>query len=171
MSSYLDFEGLYDPKKTFAVTNWSEEEIVVNWKDDNGDNLYTLHSGEVKVYPQYLAYFITKALVDREMYRDASKIAMNPDGSYSKARERAEMAVSNKDLRKPYEDKTIQEVREGEESPVVTAMRAQIRKELIIERGLTSEMNNEVDGSEKEFASVPKKAGRPKKAEEAAAGA
>lgn len=164
MSSYLDFEGIYDPKRTFAVTNWSSEDITVNWKDDNGDNFYTLHAGEVKTYPMYLAYFITKQFVDREMYKDAAKVPMNPDGSYSKARERAEMAVSNKDLRKPYEDKTMQEVREGEESPEVTAMRAQIRKELIVEQGLSSEMHND------EFPDVKKKAGRPKKAENAAAG-
>jgi hypothetical protein len=97
------------------------------------------------------------------MYKDAAKVPLNPDGSYSKARERAEMAVSNKDLRKPYEDKTIQEVLEGKEDPAVTAMRAQIRKELIVEQGLTSEMNNNPDGSPKEFPDLPKKVGRPKK--------
>jgi len=177
MSSYLDFEGLYDPKRTFAVTNWSDEDIQVNWKDETGDNFYTLHKGEVKTYPQYLAYFITKELVDREMYKDAAKLPNNPDGSYTKARERAEMAVANKDMRKPYEDKTIQEVIEGQESPEVTAMRAKIREQLIQEGTLSSEMNNNADGSEKEeFADVPKKEakkpGRPKKsAEEVNAGA
>lgn len=173
MSSYLDKnDGMYDPKKMYAVTNWSKEDLTVNWRDDSGNDVpYTLHAGEVKTYPEYLALFITKDLVDREMYRDATSVPLNPDGSYSKARERAEMAVANKDMRKPYEDKTIQEVREGQEDPAVTAMRAQIREQLIIEQknGISNEMYNTPEGQE-EFADVPKKKERPKKSEEAAAG-
>ena len=108
------------------------------------------------------------------MYKDAAKMPNNADGSPSKQRERAEMAVANKDMRKPYEDKTIQEVLEGQESPEVTAMRAEIRKKLIIEGNLKSDIDLNPDGSEKqeEFATVPaKKVGRPaKSAPEAAAG-
>lgn len=172
MSSYLSFEGLYDPKRQYAVTNWSDEDLTVNWRDDSGDNLYTLHAGEVKTYPQYLAYYITTQFVDREMYKDAEKVPNNADGSASRQRERLEMAVANKDMRKPYEDKTIQEVLAGKESPEVTAMRAKIRQELIIEQGMSSELNNQPDGSAKEeFPELPKnKGGRPKKAPEAAAG-
>ncbi len=165
--SYLDFEGLYDPKRMFAVTNWSDEDITVNWRDDLGDNFYTLHAGEVKTYPQYLAYYITRNFVDREMNKDAAKVANNPDGTPSRQRERLEMALSNPDMRKPYEDKTIQEVIEGKESPEVTAMRAKIRQELIIEQGMSNAMNLNPDGSEIEaFADVPKKKpGRPAKTE------
>lgn len=156
--SHLNFEGMYDPKRMFAVTNWSDEEITVNWKDDLGDNFYTLQPGEVKTYPQYLAYYITKNLVDREMYKDAAKANKNPDGSPSKAQERLEMAVVNADMRKPYEDKTIQEIVPGKENPEVTAMRAEVRKQLIIEGNLTSELNNNPDGSPKtEFPTVAKK--------------
>lgn len=178
---------VYDPKRKFAVTNWSDEDITVNWADPglngSGDNFYTLHAGEVKTYPQYLAYYITEQFIDREMYRDAAKAPSNPDGSPSKQRERLEMAVANKESRKPYEDKTIQEVIEGQESPEVTAMRAEIRKKLIQEGQLPSTMGNLVselhlnpDGSvpvetKEEFASLPKKRGRPSKtASEAAAG-
>lgn len=170
--SHLEFEGLYDPKRMFAVTNWSDEEITVNWKDDNGDNLYTLHPGEVKTYPQYLAYYITRHFVDREMQKDAAKAPNNADGSPSRQRERLEMAVANADMRSPYEDKTIQEVIPGKESPEVTAMRAKIRAELIVEGKLppmVNEMNNELnlnpDGTpQEEFAAVPKnKGGRPRK--------
>ncbi len=168
MSSYLDYEGIWDNKRTFAVTNWSEEDFTVTWKEDTGDAHYTLHAGEVNTYPMYLAYYITRNFVDREMYREAAKIAKNPDGSPSRQQERLEMAVNNKELRKPYEDKTMQEVIAGQESPEVTAMRAQIRKQLIIEQGMHSEMHNNQDGSQKEisteeFADVPKKVGRPKK--------
>lgn len=103
--------------------------------------------------------------VDREMYRDAAKEAVD-----TRQRERLEMAVANRDMRKPYEDKTMQEVKEGEESPEVTAMRAKIRKELIIEQGLTSEIHNKADGSKKdeEFPDVPAK--KKNKASDAAAG-
>lgn len=174
---------IYDPKKTFAVTNWSNEDITVNWADPGplgtGDNFYTLHAGEVKTYPQYLAYFITEQFIDREMYKDAAKAPSNPDGSPSKQRERLEMAVANREMRKPYEDKTIQEVVEGQESPEVTAMRAEIRKKLIqegrlpsVEGNLVSELNNNPDGSEKEeFATLPKKRGRPAKTTSEAAAA
>jgi len=96
----------------FAVTNWSEEDITVNWKESpnaelgtNGDNFYTVHVGETKTFPQYLAYFVTKAFVDREMQKDATKAPNNADGSPSRQRERLEMAVVNADMRKPYEDK------------------------------------------------------------------
>lgn len=177
---------VYDNKRQFALTNWSDEDITVNWADPGpggtGDNFYTLHAGEVKTYPMYIAYFIVEQLVDREMYKDAAKAPVNADGSPSKLRERLEMAVANRDMRKPYEDKTIQEVIEGQESPEVTAMRAEIRKKLIQEGqypstmgNLTSEMHNNPDGSavveKTEFASVPKKRGRPAKStSEVAAG-
>lgn len=183
MKSFLDFEGMYDPKRMFAVTNWSDEVYTVNWRDDSGDNFYTLHPGEAKTYPQYLAYYITKGFVDREMYKDAEKMPNNPDGSASRARERAEMAVISPELRRPYEDKTIQEIVEGKESPEVTAMRAKIRKELIIEQGMNSNIINNPDGTsptgdiefarpeemevtDGEFTDLPTKktAGRPKKA-------
>lgn len=189
MSSYLNDKNqgmVYNNKRQFAVTNWSEEDITVNWADPGpqgtGDNFYTLHAGETKTYPMYLAYYITEQFVDREMYKAAAKFPNNPDGSPSKQRERAEFAVANPDLRKPYEDKTMQEVIEGQESPEVTAMRAEIRKKLIqegkipsVEGNMVSEINLNPDGSEKEkteeFASVPKKRGRPaKSASQAAAG-
>lgn len=181
MSSYLNDKGqgmVYDPKRKFAVTNWSNEDVTANWADPGpngtGDNFYTLHAGETKTYPQYLAYFITEQFVDREMYKAADKEAKD-----TRQRERLEMAVANKDMRKPYEDKTLQEVIEGKEDPEVTAMRAEIRKKLIQEGNiqggegnLVSELHLNSDGSEKveEFATVPKKRGRPaKSAAEAAA--
>lgn len=187
MSSYLNDKSqgmIYDPKRKFAVTNWSPEDITVNWADPGpggtGDNIYVLHAGEVKTYPMYLAYYITEQFVDREMYRDAAKAPNNPDGSPSKQRERLEMAVANKELRRPYEEKTMQEVLEGKESPEVTAMRAEIRKQLIVEGkypsemgSLKSEIYNNPDGTvPEEFPDVVKrKAGRPRKtADEAAAG-
>lgn len=173
MISHLDFEGLYDPKRTFAVTNWSDEDMTINWSDPGidgtGDNIYTVHAGEVKTFPMYLAYYFTKNFVDREMYKDAAKEPNLPDGSPTRQRERLEMAVVNADARKPYEDKTMQEVIPGKESPEVTAMRAKIRKELIIEGNLTSEVHNNPDGTApEEFASVPKKQAKNKAAEAAA---
>jgi len=169
MSSFLDFEGVYDPKRNFAVTNWSDEDFVAVWKEDNGsDTTYVVHAGEVKTYPMYLAYYITKNLVDREMYKIANKSVAE-----TKERERLEFAVANKELRKPFEDKTMQEVVEGQESPEVTAMRAKLRKELLasgeLSGDMSSELNLNADGSQPEpegdFAELPKKnkGGRPKK--------
>lgn len=169
--SKLDFEGIYDNKRNFAVTNWSDEDMTINWKDDSGDNIYTVHAGETRTFPMYLAYYFTRRFVDREMMKDAAKAPNNPDGSPSRQRERLEMAVANAEMREPYENKTMQEVIPGKEDPAVTAMRAKIREELIIEGKLpaagelTSEMNNNPDGSpmeSEEFAEVPKKRGRPR---------
>lgn len=167
MISHLNFDGIYDPKRTFAVTNWSDEDMTINWSDPGpdgtGDNIYTVHAGEVKTFPMYLAYYFTKNFVDREMQKEAAKIPNNPDGSPSRQRERLEMAMINADARKPYEDKTMQEVVAGKESPEFTAMRAKIREELIIEGNLTSDLHNNPDGSPiEEFADVPKKAGKAK---------
>lgn len=173
MSSYLKQDGVYDPRRNFAVTNWSDEDFKISWTgeatNDKGliDGVpieYTLHAGEVKTFPMYLAYYITTNLVDREMYKVANKKPAD-----SKERERLEMAVANKDLRKPYEDKTLQEVIAGQESPEVTAMRDRIREELIAAGELSGEMSSRMDlkpdGSKKEFADVPQKnkGGRPKK--------
>ncbi len=172
-------DGVYDPRRNFAVTNWSDEDFSVTWvgeaTNDKGlvDGVpieYTLHAGETKTYPQYLAYYIATNLVDREMYKVAAKAPAD-----SRERERLEMAVANKDLRKPYEDKTIQEVLEGQESPEVTAMREKLRKELIesgdFSPSMSSEMNLNPNGTPKEaeepagdFPDVPKKkGGRPAK--------
>ena len=173
--SKMDFDGVYDNKRNFACTNWSDEDITVNWRDDSGDNFYTLHAGETKTYPMYLAFYLTRQFVDREMTKDAQKAPNNPDGSPSRQRERLEMAVANADMREPYEKKTIQEIVPGQEDPMVTAMRAKVRAELIVEGKigrpvgeLTSELNNNPDGSPvieetEEFAAVPKKRGRPAK--------
>lgn len=131
------------------MTNWSDEEFSISWKDETGDNIYTLKAGEVKTYPQYLAFYITKNFVDREMYKIAEK------ETEARSRERLGMAVSNKDLRKPYEDKTMQEVKAGEESPEVVAMRAQIRREVQAEQGLSSEIpSNNKAPSVEEFAGL-----------------
>ncbi len=177
MSSYLDFEGVYDPRRNFAITNWSDEDFSIFWTTEivGGNGLidgpkveYTVLAGEVKTFPMYLAYYIAKNLVDREMYKIAAKAT--PD---SKERERLEFAVANKDLRKPFEDKTMQEVIAGQESPEIKAMRAKIRQELV-ESGelptMSSEINLNPDGSEKEFADVPRKnkGGRPSNAAKAA---
>lgn len=178
MASYLtDGVDVYDPKRKFAVTNWSDEDFACNWADPGpdgtGDNIYVLHAGETQTHPQYLAYFMAKHFVDREMGKEATKLPLNPDGTYTRAKERAEMAMNNRELRKPYEDKTIQEVLPGRESPEITAMRAQIRKDLIIEQGegMKSEMHNNPDGTPEEFPDAPKKkAGRPKAEAEVAAG-
>lgn len=180
MSSYLKFDGVFDPRRNFAVTNWSDEDFTTNWTSETTDNTglvdgpvieYTVKAGEVKTFPMYLAYHITTGLVDREMYRLANNAPAD-----SKERERLEMSVANKDARKPFEDKTMQEVVAGQESPEIAAMRASIRKELIengdLNGNLSSEINLNSDGTKKEFADVPQKnkGGRPTNASKAAAG-
>lgn len=172
MSSYLDFNGKYDPRLNFAVTNWSDEDFTFSWTSETTNDKglvdgpvveYTVRAGEVKTFPQYLAWYFTKNFVDREMGKIANKATAD-----TKERERLEMAVGNKDLRKPFEDKTLKQVIEGQESPEITAMREKMRAELIAEgkigKEISSEMHLNPDGSlpEQEFADVPKPKGKKK---------
>jgi hypothetical protein len=169
MSSYLRFDGVYDPRRNFAITNWSDEDYVTSWTSEttnaqglvNGVDIeYVVKAGEVKTFPMYLAYHITMGLVDREMYKIAAALPAD-----TKERERAEMAVANKDTRKPFEDKTLKEVIAGEEAPEVTAMRKKLRAELRAEGKIygpmSSEMNQNPDGTPQapaeEFPDVPQK--------------
>lgn len=134
--SYLDFEGVYDKTKRYIVNNWSKEDFTQEFGAEvayNGDKAIeanpayslTIKAGEMRELGQFEAFLITKHFVDREMYRDAAKLKERT------AVERAEMAVNNRDLRKPYEDKTIQEIKAGEATPFMDKIREEIRQEEI----------------------------------------
>ena len=134
MSSFLDFEGVYDKQKRYMVNNWSPEDFTQHFGAESVYNdtklvvtqpAYDLKikAGEMRELGQFEAYMVTRHFVNREMMRDAQK-------KEGKERERIEMAMNNKEARKPYEDKTIQEVIAGEESTFMKSLKDKMRAEI-----------------------------------------
>jgi hypothetical protein len=133
MASHLDFEGVYDKSKRFMFLNWSSEDFTQHFGAEsvyNDTRLIesqpafdiTVKAGDMRELGHFQAHICTKHFVNREMLRDAS-------GLVDKARERAEMGVNNAELRKPYEDKTLAEIKVGQEAPFMDKLREEIRKE------------------------------------------
>lgn len=133
MSSYLDFDGVYDKSARYLVFNWSAEDFIQHFGAESVYNdtkivvtnpAYdlTIKAGEMRELGQFEAYTCTKHFVNREMIRDAENLV-------GKERERLEMAMNNKDARKPYEEKTLQKIEAGVESPFMSKLRDEIRKE------------------------------------------
>lgn len=127
MGSYLDFEGKYDPNRRFVIRNWTDEDVNSFWNS----RPIVIKAGDMYECEHAIAYKLCKEIVDREMFKDADKAAaaITEHAAKEKVRERAQMGMLNKDLRKPYEDKTISELRDGEENPIMAKMRAEIRAE------------------------------------------
>lgn len=128
MASYLDFEGKYDADRRFVVTNWLPEAHLSFW-DSKPINIV---AGGMYECEHAIAFKLTKEIVDKAMFaiaQDAFKNAGGDNAYAQKMLERAEMAILNRDMRKPYEDKTLAELKTGEENPIMAKMRAEIRAE------------------------------------------
>lgn len=136
MSSYLDLEGVYDKTKRYVVRNWSDEDFTQTFGAEsvyNGDKVIeskpafsiTIKAGEMRELGQFEAYIFTKHFVNHQMYKDAAKLKV------AEEIKRAEMSINNKEARKPYEDKTISEIKAGSETPFMEEMRNKIREEEI----------------------------------------
>lgn len=125
-TSFLDFEGVYAdgedgrPLRRFAITNWTDEDLHTKWLGKD----VTLKAGEMRECGHAEAHHFVKTLVDREIFKEAAK-ATDP-----KEREKKEMNILSALYRKPLEDKTIQEIKPGEESPVMRKMREDIEKKV-----------------------------------------
>jgi hypothetical protein len=133
MSSYLDIEGIYDTSKRYIVNNWSDADFSQSIGSEtayNDNNIIevrpsysiTVKAGEMRELGQFEALLFTKHFVNREMQKAALLLT-------GKDRERAEMGMDNRELRKPYEDKTIAEIKPGEATPFMDKIREEIRKE------------------------------------------
>lgn len=134
MRSYLDFEGVYDASKRYIVRNWSDEDFTQDFGAENAYNdnkvietkpafSITIKAGEMRELNQFEAFTITKHFVDREMAKEAKKLEDR------QLIERAEYGIGNPDVRKPYEEKTISEIKAGQETPFMEQLRETIRKE------------------------------------------
>lgn len=154
MASFLDFEGVYDKEKRFMFNNWSSEDFIQHFGAESAYNDtrlletqsafdLTIKAGEMRELGHFQAFMCTRHFVTREMLRDAEKLT-------GKDRERAEMGMNNAELRKPYEDKTLAEIKAGQETPFMDSLREKIRAEEIAKIKVTEEVE-------------PKKKGRPAK--------
>lgn len=99
----------FDNERRFVFSNWTSEDFTGRW--DNVD--YLVPAGTTKEFPMYLAFHLTKHLVDREMNRDKKSSLAGID-----------------EERKPYEDKTMVEITLGTDSPALAALKEQIRAEV-----------------------------------------
>lgn len=154
-TSYLDFEGVYDKSKRYIVKNWSDEDYTQEFGAEvgfNGDKMIennpsftiTIKAGEMRELDQFQAYTIAKHFVTREMFKDAAK---------KETREkvdRAEMGVNNPELRKPYEEKTISEIKDGKTTPFMDSLREEIRAEEIAKLKTEETPKSEERGAKEE---------------------
>ncbi len=139
--------GKYSKDKKYYINNWSNEDITVKWgahqPEAEGSGTYTIKSGELGgPYPQFIAYHITRHLVNREIIKSGK------NGS-----------IGNVNVRTPLELKTLREVVEGEEDPRISIIREQERAKLVDKSkkdAPTQDVSHEID--------LPKKkVGRPRK--------
>ena len=155
MRSYLDFEGVYDKTKRYIVNNWSDEDFTQRFGSETNYNDtkvietqpeygLTIKAGEMRELGQFEAFTFTKHFVDREIYKEAAKL------SDRVLRERAEMGVNNREIRKPFEDKTVKEIKAGQATPFMDKIREEIRQEEIAKLNATPE-EKPVDKRTKEY--------------------
>jgi hypothetical protein len=182
MSSQYDFEGTYSNTMRFMFNNWSTEDFTQHFGEENSYNdnkvvtnqpAYdlTIKAGEMRELGQFQAHICVRHFVNREMLRESNLLT-------GKDKERIEMGMGHAQLRKPYEDKTISEIKPGEESPFMDKLRAEIRAEEIAKmtssnvnvpiESLTKAKEEEVIAKIKAGMSTEskKKAGRPAKVQE-----
>lgn len=100
----------YNNDRKFIFSNWTEEDFTGQWAGVS----YTVLKGETKEFPMYLAYHLTKHLVDREMNRAGKSHLLGVE---------EERAI--------FETKTVSEIGEGTDSPALASLKEKIREEVL----------------------------------------
>ena len=119
-------EGLFGdgadgrPLKTFAITNWLTEDLHTKWLGKD----VTIKAGDIRECGHAEAYHFLKVIVDKYIFDEAAKI------KEPKEREKMEMNFLSPNFRKEFDERTIQEIKVGEESPVMRKMREDIEKKV-----------------------------------------
>lgn len=137
MSSFLDKkDGVYDKSKRFIFYNWSDEDFTQHFGAESGYNGTTVietnpaydvvvKAGESRECGEFEALTMTRYFVNREMDKEVRKIKNTIE------RNNRGMMIDNAEIRKPYEDKTLSEIKAGEESPLVAKLKADAIAEYI----------------------------------------
>lgn len=138
--SVLYFEGKYDSDRRFVIHNWTSEDVQSYWDS----RPIFIKAGDMYECEHAIARKLTREIVDREMFK-AAEVAYRSAGAdkaiAEKLRERAEMALLSRELRRPYEDKTITEIKLGQENPIIARIREEERAKLQAES--KSNLSNE----------------------------
>lgn len=119
-------EGLYAdgedgrPLRKFVISNWLTDDLHTKWLGQDT----VLKAGEMRECGHAEAYHFMKIIVDKYIFDEAAKL------KDSKEREKMEMNVLSPAYRKPFEAKTIQEIKAGEENPIIKKMREDIEKKV-----------------------------------------
>ena len=108
--------GKFDPKKQYAFTNWDSEDFTFKWAGEE----YVIPTGDIAVYPQYLAYHACKHFVNKIMTREGKDVQL-----------------MNSLQRDVYEQKTLKEIAPGAENAYTASIREQEREKLLKEYGMS----------------------------------
>ena len=128
----MKYPDVFDGSKVYIVSNWTPEDFTFYWDGKPT----TIKAGEQKELVEYLAYHATKHLVSREMERDGVPYP-HTDGA-----------------RVPYEEKTLFDTTSGGDSPVITALKDRLRKELGEEMSSSSAKEEAPAEKQEEFADL-----------------
>lgn len=108
------------PLRKFVITNWLDSDVYTKWLGRDA----SIKAGDIRECGHAEAYHFMKVIVDKHIFTEADKL------KDAKEKEKMEMNLLSKTYRKPFEDKTIQEINPGDESPVVRKMREDIEKKV-----------------------------------------
>ncbi len=150
---------IYDPAKRYIFTNWSDEDFSKQYanpdfqftpnpdftdkenkrlyndlyKRDYFKTFFVKKGGMVEV-PEWLAFFMVKHFVDREFIKGvvAKYGSLSRGANKGEANDKADSEILNMNspaVRDELEDRTIKPLNVNEESPIITALREEIRQE------------------------------------------
>lgn len=118
-------EGIYDPTKRGAFTNWSDEDFTSKW---NGEAI-TVGAGKTVTLPEHLAIKFTDEFVTREMVKDEMK-SFVPSVKWPTYEESEKTKVGIPSARTAYETKTLRWLPRSEESAEMQLLRMQVFEEV-----------------------------------------
>ncbi len=154
MASFLTLkEGIYDPKKRFAVTNILSEDFKFSW--DGVEN--TIKSGDTVELPHHLMVLVVTKMVDKLMLEEAWEANKKIHKTTPWVDSNKNMSLGVPEARKVYEDKIVKEIPFDEASSqfkiISSQQMEQIKKDLQAE---PAQPVNSFSPSREEFAELGK---------------
>lgn len=129
-------EGIYDPTKRGAFTNWSDEDFTGVWAGEK----ILIAKGKTVTLPEHLAIKFTNEFVTREMVKeDIAKFVPNAKAEVYGQSERTLTGIPA--ARAPFEAKTLKWLDRSEESPEMQLLRMQVFEE--VKRDFTASPSTE----------------------------
>lgn len=118
-------DGIYDPTKRGAFTNWSNEDFFGTW----GGETITIAAGKTVTLPEHLAIKFTQEFVDREMVKEEMEKFV-PSQKWPTYAESERTMVGIPSARTPYETRTLKWLARSDESPEMQLLRMQVFEEV-----------------------------------------